>query len=223
MMQQLYLSNYAQQFGSLLILLLGLVLLLKRQLPIQILTIYGALGFAFQLSGDLLAIGQPSRYMNLNNNLYILSETLVLLFFFYHVFTTKGLKNMATFFAVAYFLSYFFWLAGHWNDFVSSTRTTRDIIMIICALFYFYYLMAERPTLEITKFPMFWVIASMLCFFSGTFVLSLSLDYLVKTFREDVTVLWTMRNYFRFLFCLVICYGMWLDLKQTKQTLYPTK
>jgi hypothetical protein len=75
------------------------------------------------------------------------------------------------------------------------------------------------PSSNITKYPLFWILAAFLFFFAGTFALSLSLDYLVKALRDDVALLWIARNYFRFFFCIVVCYGLWLDLKQLKARL----
>ncbi|MBI1769369.1 MAG: hypothetical protein HYR67_13455 [Bacteroidetes bacterium] len=88
---------------------------------------------------------------------------------------------------------------------------------------YFYFLITQMPTKEITAFPMFWIVAAMLFFFAGTFALSLSLDYLVKVLKNDLAVVWTMRNFFRLLFCLVVSYGLWLDLRQVKAKLTPIK
>lgn len=79
------------------------------------------------------------------------------------------------------------------------------------------------PANEITSFPMFWIATAMLFFFAGTFILSLSLDYLVEVLKDDLNVLWTMRNFFRLSFCLVVSYGLWLDLKQVKAKIALTK
>jgi hypothetical protein len=219
-MMSLYdISNYSQQFGSLLIALLGIPFFTRRTLPVRIMVFYGANSFVFQLMSWIIVYTKTRGMVNVNGNLYTLTEALLLLGFFYTVFKSPSEKKVVIAMAAVYPVLYFIFMSGRWNELVSSIRTMRDLVIIICSIMYFFYLMREMPTNEITKYPMLWIVAGMLCFFSGTFTLSLSLNYLVKVLHNDLALIWSMRNFFRFFFCLVVCYGLWLDYKQLKPKL----
>ena len=211
-------SNYSQQFGSLLIVLLGVPLFMKRELPIRILVFYGANSVIFQLVSTII-IFTKIKWLNVNGNVYTLTEALILLCFFYTLFKSPSEKKAVKVMAVIYVILYFIFMIGRWNELVSSIRTMRDLVLIICCIMYFFYLMREMPTNDITKFPMLWIVAAMLCFFAGTVTLSLSLNYLVKALHNNLVIIWSIRNFYRLLFCLVVCYGLWLDLKQLKANL----
>jgi len=180
---------------------------------------YGVNSFVFQMVSWIIIYTKTKGVINVNGNLYTLSEALLLLGFFYTVFKSPSEKRAVIVMAVVYTISYFVFMIDRWNELVSSIRTLRDVVIIISCIMYFFYLMREMPTKEITKYPMLWIVAAMLCFFAGTFTLSLSLNYLVKVLHNDLSVIWSMRNFFRFIFCLVVCYGMWLDYKQLKTNL----
>jgi hypothetical protein len=212
-------SNYSQQFGSLLIVLLGIPFFAKREQPMRMMVYYGANSFLFQLIGWIIIYSKTKGAINVNGNLYTLTEALLLLGFFYSLFKSSSEKKAVIVMAVVYTILYFVFMIGRWNELVSSIRTMRDLVIIACCIMYFFYLMREMPTKEITKYPMLWIVAAMLCFFAGTFTLSLSLNYLVKVLHNDLSVIWSMRNFFRLIFCLVVCYGLWLDYKQLKANL----
>jgi hypothetical protein len=107
-------------------------------------------------------------------------------------------------------------MIGNWQRTHGDIRMLRDLLMIGCSLLYFYSLMKNMPTTEITRYPMFWIVAALIFFFAGTFILSLSLEYLVNVLKDDMRFFWPARNYFRFFFCLVVSYGLWLDLRLVK-------
>jgi hypothetical protein len=209
-------SIYAQQAGSLLIALLGIFLYKKRSNAIRILCIYGLNSFCFQLIIQAIIFFKLKGYNNLVGNIYTITEALILLSLFYNLFTSAKSKKLTLAMGLIYLIVFFFFFLPNPFEAISSIRSLRDIMMIVCSLFYFYFLITDMPTKEIISFPMFWIAAGMLFFFAGTFVLSLSLDYLVKVLKNDLIILWTTRNFFRLFFCLVVSYGLWLDLKQVK-------
>lgn len=218
MMTVHHISNYSQQFGSFLIVLLGVPFLMKRELPIRIIVLYGANSVIFQAVSTLITYTKV-EWLNVNGNLYTLAEAMILLGFFYSLFKSPTEKKTVIIMAVVYVILYFIFMSGRWFELVSSVRTMRDLVLIIGCIMYFFYLMREMPTNDITKFPMLWIVAAMLCFFAGTVTLSLSLNYLVKGLHNNLAVIWSIRNFYRLLFCLVVCYGLWLDLKQLKTNL----
>jgi len=212
----IYFSTYSQLFGSFLIATLGYFYFSKREKPIHILAFYGLNSCVFQLVNTF-----PPRIENyiINNivaNIYTITETFILLYFFFTIFPTAWSKKLIIVFGILYGIVYFTVIPDHWQEAIGSTRMLRDLLMIVCSLFYFYFLISNLPTTQITRYPMFWIVAAFIFFFAGTFVLSLSTDYLHHVLKNDFSYLWPARNFFRFFFCLVVSYGLWLDLREVK-------
>jgi hypothetical protein len=204
-------SIYAQQFGSLIIAALGFMSFSKREKPILILGFYGVNSVFFEVVNEI-----TSFRSNIIGDLYTLAEALILLYFFYTLFNSLWSKKFIISIGILYCVLYFVFMAGDWQVTHSAIRMLRDLVLIVCSVLYFYFLMTSMPTTTITGYPMFWIVAAFIFFFAGTFVLSLSLDYLINVLNDDMFYLWTARNYFRFFFCLVVSYGLWLDLRLVK-------
>lgn len=216
-MKAYYFSNYAQQLGSLLIASVVVFQFSKRSTSIRLLGLYGLNSFVFQMITHVVAGFQSKiAYNNLVGNIYTITETLILLYFFYILFTYSWAKRITLIFMVLYFILFFLYMPGHWLELSASIRTLRDLMMIVCSVIYFYFMITGMPTNEITRYPMFWIMAAFLFYFAGTFVLSLSLDFLVNVLKDDLALLWTARNFFRFFFCLLVSYGLWMDLRLVK-------
>lgn len=210
-------SSHAQHFGSFLIAVLGFIYFSKREKTIRILVLYGLNSVVFQLANQILPY-YTDEYVVINivTNIYILTEALILLYFFYSLFEVLWAKKLVVILSIAYTILYFILSHNHWQEFLGSIRMLRDLLMISCSLLYFYFLMSDMPTTEITRYPMFWITSAFIFFFAGTFVLSLSVDYLIDVLKDDLSYLWPARNFFRFFFCLVVSYGLWLDLRLVK-------
>ena len=209
-------ASYAQLSGSLIIALLGLLYFSKRDKPALLLGIYGVNSVVFQIAIYIFIFLDIKGYNNVSGNLYTLLETIIILFFFNSLFSNKMAKRFTLLLCALYVILFFAFIYRHWFDFISSIRTMRDLMIIICTLLYFYYMITNMPTSQITKYPMFWIMSAFLVYFAGTFVLSLSLDFLVNVLKDDLAWLWTARNFFRFFFCLLVSYGLWMDLRLVK-------
>jgi hypothetical protein len=209
------LANYAQQFASLLIVLLGVLFFHKRTLPIKILAIYGLNSFMFQTAGNLIVHYKIKGVININGNIYVLTELLLLLLFFFALFDSNLFKRVIIGFALVGSVLYFIFIQGQWTVFNGAVRTLRDITIIICSLMYFYFLLSNIPSVSLSKYPMFWINTGLLLLFAGTFTLSLTTDFWA-TVLETTDSFWIARNFYRFFCCLMICYGLLLDAKQTK-------
>jgi hypothetical protein len=202
---------YAQQFGSLLIAVLGLLHFSKREKPILILGFYGLNDVLFEI------INLSTNFKdNIVGDVYTLLESLILLYFFSNLYKSPRSKKITIVLSIVYCVFYFFLVTGDWPERFGTIRMLRDLLMISCSLLYFYFLMIDMPAVTITQYPMFWIVAGFIFFFSGTFLLSLSMDYLVDVLKDDLSYVWPARNFFRFLFCLIVSYGLWLDLRLVK-------
>jgi hypothetical protein len=144
-------------------------------------------------------------------SVWTLLEALYFSLLFYTVTANTFLRKRIAVFSAFYIIFYVAACLFFLGNFYSSIRFGRDLLMIGYALIYFYYLIQKLPENDLLKSPMFWINAAVIFFFSGTFVLSLVLDYMVQVLKNDLTGFWAFRNFFRFCFCLVLAYAGWLD------------
>lgn len=203
------LTNYFQWFGSFLITVLAFAKTKGRQKQVLIIGIYGLNSVVFQSiqTGSNIFFGAINA--NLFGNLYVFTETVIL----HWLFTSAFNKTAATRIIIGVALIYafiFLWFAlPDLSVMQSNIRTIRDILMIVFALTYFFFLLRDLPEDNLYALPMFWINAGILFYFSCTFILSLSLPYLATALRDDFGYFWGFRNLLRGIFCLVICVGIW--------------
>ncbi|NBW38021.1 MAG: hypothetical protein EBR30_23975 [Cytophagia bacterium] len=176
--------------------------------------IYGATSFIFQSAQIISLFFLNSKYNNIIGNAYFPFEVITLLSIYFVVFTKQALRYSVVALGATLILFYFFKISDQFSSLKTNTETIRDIIMILCSLGYFFYLIHELPKENVTIIPMFWINTSMLVYFSCTFLLSLSLDYLTGILKDDLTGYWTFRNFLRVAFCATICFGLWRGRKE---------
>jgi hypothetical protein len=180
--------------------------------------LYGVASILFSLAQKAVLWLSHPDYLNSIGNIYALMEAWAFSLLFYFAYGKNSSRKTALSLVGIYTLFYvvtFLFFAGRSYSFV---RFGRDSLLIIQALFYFFYLLKKLPEEDLLKFPMFWINSVVIFFFSGTFVLSLMADYITKVLDNDLTAFWAFRNFFRFGFCLVLAYAGWLDYKSLKST-----
>lgn len=211
-----FVSVYGQEFGNFLIAVFGLYHYSKRNKAISLLGVYGFVCFLLQLA-QFVSTYTHSGLNNHIGNLSILFETLILIFFFFLLINHEVIKKAMLFLMALYFFLFLIVFYQNPGGTFSSIQAIRDVVLIVCSLLYFYSLIKEMPTTDITRYPLFWIVSSILFYFSCTFILSLILDYLITVMNDNLLGYWTYRNFMRFGFCIGITYGLLLDLKETKK------
>lgn len=210
------LSSHFQWLGSFLMVLLVFIRFAHRPMEISIIGAYGIVSGLLQL----LQFKANSLHIHSNaiGNIYVLCEVGLLLGLYFITFHNKILRLAVGIVFVLYLLVYVAILADQVTFHSGSIRTGRDVIMIICAIGFFSKLLKELPQENVLRIPMFWINSSILFFFSSTFILSLSINYIIEMMRDDFTAYWAFRNFLRFLFCVVICIGIWQARKHSVKT-----
>lgn len=204
-----YLSGYLQWSGSLVIILVVVFLLRDRSKDLSAIGIYAAASFLFQLLQLVSLYFFKSKYNNIVANIYFPIEVITLQSIYYFTFRDKrGPRIMVVAMAIVPLTLFIFKINDQFTSLNTNTETIRDFVMIVCALGYFFFLIRELPQENITKLPMFWINSAVLVYFSCTFMLSLSLDYLTEILKDDLIGYWTFRNFLRVAFCLIICVGL---------------
>jgi hypothetical protein len=209
-------SGYFQWAGSLIIAINCLPYFKKRPIYIQALALYAVTSICFSLAQESSEWFFGKIGVNQIGNVWTLMEALCFSLLFYYV-TDNGVfrKRIVIFLSLCtifYITTFLFFI----DNFHSLIRFGRDALMITYALAYFYYLIRKLPDENLLESPMFWINAAIIFFFSGTFVLSLMLDYLIQVLKNDLATFWAFRNFFRFGFCLVLAYAGWLNWRSIK-------
>lgn len=207
--QLITLSNYLQWFGSFLIIIFAFTKFPQRPTTINIIGTYGILSFTIQLLQVQSKFFLDNKLTPQIGNIYVLFETLILLLFFGHILKNKNLR--LTILSVGILFTFFFLviITQEIKSMSSATRTARDFIMISCSIVYFFTLIKELPQNNIFNLPTFWFVSAILFFFSCTFILSLSLKYLIEVLGRDMGYFWAFRNFLRLGFCMILCMGIW--------------
>jgi hypothetical protein len=203
------LSDYIQWFGSFLIVIFCFLKFPKRPLVINILGFYGLGSFIFQLLQFLSRLFFESRFTSSVGNIYVLFEALILLFLFGHILKNKNFRLIMVVAGILVTILFAVVISQEIKIMSSTTRTVRDFIMICCSIIYFFTLLKELPQNNLFILPTFWFVSAILFFFSCTFILSLSLKYLIELLGDDFIYFWAFRNFLRAGFCLVLCFGIW--------------
>jgi hypothetical protein len=126
-------------------------------------------------------------------------------------------------------LSKFFWttmlvlLLGHaYFLFARETLTTGDrnvpqnVVYTIFSLLFFYKLMRELPTVHIQRLPIFWINAGVLIYYSGTLLLWIFTDYLIRVFNQDYVYFMIFHNFLTIIKYLFFAIGLWQATPRTK-------
>lgn len=212
-----FLSAYLQWAGSFAVMLLCFYKRRNLSIDLKAVGVYASLSFFFQLLQFISFFFLKSRFNNVVANVYSPIEVMSLLAIF---FFTPKLHTYRLFLGVVSIalLAFLTWTAiAHTTTLNATSETIRDLSMIICSLAYFLIVMKDLSEENITEMPMFWINASILFFFSCTFMLSLSMGYIQEVLRDDFVIFWIFRNLLRAVFCAVICIGIWKAGKQFRQ------
>ena len=213
-------SGYIQGIGYLLFTWMCFYRFHFRSSYVKILGIYagGCLFFNILQFMFLIVPGLKSGYaINIVGNVFILFETVTLLVFYFVVLQNpidrKIIKILSFVYVIFYGAVFFF------TPFTFSLiRSGREIMMMTASLLYFYHLLKRSPSENLFQMPMFWIASAIFFHFSGTFILSLSIDFLVKFIREDVTAYLAFRNFFRFFFVLILFLVTWFEYRLSIKT-----
>jgi hypothetical protein len=83
------------------------------------------------------------------------------------------------------------------------------------SIYFFFQLLIELPSSRLTEFPMFWISAGMLLYFSGSFILNISISYLVNTLNSNLFFFWVFMIGLNFVKNILFGIGSWYRLKST--------
>lgn len=171
------------------------------------------------LISDIIGVGGYFIFrinMNIATSLFIISST-PLYFLLYQ--RLVGKRNVS---AIIYMYTAIFMIFAFGNFFLiqgphgvnSYTNTIASGSLIIMALAYFYLLTRELPAQSITQLPMFWVNTAVLIFYSGSFFLVLTTDYLINVLNSNMIIPLMIFHSIQIFHYVLIWVGLWLNREQ---------
>lgn len=95
----------------------------------------------------------------------------------------------------------------------SYGKVVSSLVFIIISVDFFFRMLKELPADKLSAYPMFWINASVLIFFSSTLVLFIVFDYLVTVLNDNMMFYYSFHNIMRTIFALLFAVGAWQDLK----------
>jgi hypothetical protein len=203
------LSACLQWAGSFLIFLVAFFLIKEKTRTTYSIGIYGVASFLFQALQFFVFFFLKGKYNTVIGNIYFPVEIITLLFIYYYAFNNKKLSYTVLALCGIILIFYALTISKQLTSLNTNTETVRDFVMIICAMIYFFELLRDLPQQNVVRLPMFWINSAVLFYFSCTFMLSLSLDYLTGILKDNLIGYWTFRNFLRVVFCATICFGLW--------------
>ncbi len=181
----------------------------------------GLVSVLFQLFQQISQSFFEFRYVNTIGDCYVYLETLLFFGFYYFLFAKNRVLRISLLWCgFVITCIYFMVLIGDPRyPWYSILRSTRDILLIFFSIVAFFKLITDLPNENLLSLPVFWINSGILFFFSCTFILSLTMDYMAQVLQDDFQIFWTFKNFLRAGFCVVISIGIWKARKLSDQTL----
>lgn len=147
---------------------------------------------------------------NVTGNLFTFIEVAFLLAIFAIAFDSKKItRNLAI-------VTILFWVLGALNAVFlqplstinSNTLALGNVLLMGTSIFYFYSLLHNMPTQNLTQYPMFWMATAILIYSAGAFVTYVVTEYMIVLMQNEFLYVWSFKNCLRSLSFLLIGWGI---------------
>lgn len=210
-----FLVFYLQTFLSALIAIVSFYRFTERNTLVKLIGILFAFSFVCNVLAFLSIIFSIEGVANIPGSAYDVITVLVISVIFNHLTKSKHrvvFFTIASFYCVAALLNLFF-LQKEAN--ASYNKLAGSFIVIIYAIYYFYRLMVDLPTVHLHRLPMFWFNSAFLIYHAGTIFLFAFTNYLIEN-NNFALGYWIFHNTLTILQQLIILIGLNYDLRGRK-------
>ncbi len=140
-------------------------------------------------------------------NLYVVISIICIILFYKPLFPAR-FKNMFLITMILLLLIYLYYFFT--RDLSTHDRSTpSNIVFTVLPILFFFKMIREMPTIHIQRFPMFWINAGFLIYFSGAVILYMISDYLVRVLNNDRTSYWIFHNFLGVVKYILFAIGLW--------------
>lgn len=82
------------------------------------------------------------------------------------------------------------------------------IITACCLVFFYWRLVHDTKTSGLTNSALFWIIIGIFTYYTGSFFIFISYNYLISKQFDSLGILWRFHNVLLTIFCLYTIYGL---------------
>lgn len=156
-------------------------------------------------------------YQNRTNNMYLLHIYTVLEYalwsiFYYQLFEKKVAKkiivSMLLLFVIFSITNTIYWQSL--EMFNSYSRSVESAFLLCFAIAWFYKVFVDSKIIKLESHPVFWINSGVLVYFSGSFLLFITNNFLVHISRQQFFEAWALHGLFLIIHYLFIAIGIWL-------------
>ena len=175
------------------------------------------------LVAAIISYGAFILYQNKANNMYLLHIYTVLEYalwsmFYYQLFERKFVKKVIVSLLILFVLfavtNTLYWQSLQVYN--SYSRSVEGAFLLCFAIAWFYKVFVNGKIIKLETHPVFWINAGVLVYFSGSLLLFVTNNFLVKISRQHFFEAWALHGLFLIIHYLLIAIGIWL-IKYKKQ------
>jgi len=106
------------------------------------------------------------------------------------------------------------WIFSEGQSNALYTNAIDTAALLGLCVYYFYHVLTTESDVNILSAPLFWINTGLLIYLSGSLLLFLSADYIIRVLRDDFALFLTVHNFLGVLANGLFLYGIWLGAKQ---------
>ncbi|EDM38763.1 hypothetical protein PBAL39_21860 [Pedobacter sp. BAL39] len=149
-------------------------------------------------------------------HIYTMVEFTTIMLFYAEVFKDK-IKRKWTVAIIGGFISFCLINAEYiqnWFVFNTYPRALQSFVIICACLYYYYQITHQTLYIQIEKSPIFWINTGFFIYFSGSFLLFMLSNYILRMNSAFNMNVWMFHAFLSILMYTLIAVGLW----QTKKT-----
>lgn len=212
-----YLSIFLQTALSAFVAILAFYNFSKRKYYIKLIGLTFIIGFIVNTSAWLLfKYSKSSYWINPPQSLYFIINFIIITL----IFRDRQDGRLKFFFMIMMSVFMIFSVINLFfiqkTQINSYTNSLESLIIIIYCILFFYKLIRELPSTHLHRLPMFWISSAFLIYNGGALFVFIFTSYLVNVVKDDLLLYWTAHNFISILEHLMICWALWMDLRNMK-------
>lgn len=170
--------------------------------------------------GHILSLNGISP--NYAANLYAILATSILMYFYYRVFAKPELKKLFMITGILLcFLMFINWFFIQKNNLNSYSFVVLSLLGLLLGLLFYFTMIKNLPEMNIIKVPLFWINTGQILYSTGTLLLFIVTDYLVKVVNDDLVAYWSFHNGLAIISNIFFFVGIWLGARRSPEVASP--
>lgn len=207
-------SSYLLLFSSLIVAAIGIFYWNRLEKFLQVFTVLKIVSFLCDSSSKVLLV-----FAGINPNhisiFYGIAQLLILFWFYYLIFEKPSLKKPFLIVGIGLTLMGIGnWIFSEGQSNAMYTAAIDTSVLLGLSVYYFYHVLKTEGEINILSTPLFWINTGLLIYLSGSLLLFLSADYIIRVLQDDFALFLTVHNFLGVIANGLFFYGIWLGAKQ---------